>query len=702
MKFFAALFLLIQAFGLSAQTVIYVNQNVVGGQNNGDSWANAFSDLQDALAIAVYGDIIWVAKGVYLPTNSNDRSISFVLKNGVKIYGGFQGVETNLSQRDFEANETKLSGEIGTPTILDNTYNVVYGEGLDSTTILDGFVIERGNALGSGSSQSKGAGMYLGASADMPNTNPMIKNIKFLNNRASIGGGLAVIREIGVENYVNPVVRNCQFMLNQGSLFGGGMAKIGPSLANSPFIVDQCIFTGNKSTREGGGVFVSNAENEFIFRNCVFEKDTSTSSLGGGLYFASGYEEFVGVTLSMDSCEFLSNIATEGGGLYCFDGGVPSFSTPPFHASLTDCNFKQNIATNGYGGAFGIRGYEESMLNIDLINCDFLNNLTYAYYNSFIHADEGSDCKVHIKGCKYFGNKDLVDPDDFCFPISLAIGGENSRMEARVENCLFVDNGGGVSSLCTLSGGGINTYISNCTFFDNNEILFNKSYYSTFNGVDHFANMYLNNCIIWQPEAIVWDLFNDNNSMINKLDGYQVDYCLLSQDSLTTNIYSIFGDHNISGTDPLFVDAAHDDFRLEPCSPVVDAGNKIIADTLGITTDIDGFPRVRFSNIDIGAYETQDSCISINSFEPSRRFLCASLLPNPVSTGDLVSIEISDTERSNLVWILRDMNGNAVSSGRAMPTSGQYLTFLAPVNPGSYLIEIRSNYSFCWLKLIVI
>jgi hypothetical protein len=463
MKFFTALLLLIQSLCLSAQRIIYVNQNVAGGQNLGNSWANAFSDLQDALAVALSTDIIWVAKGTYLPTTSADRTISFVLKNGVKLYGGFQGNETNLNQRDFESNETRLSGEIGAPTILDNTFNVVYGEGLDSTTILDGFVIERGNALGS--SQSKGAGVYIGASADILNTCPVIQNIKFVNNRASIGGGLAIIREIDAENYVNPVVKNCQFIFNRVSLYGGGMAKIGPSLANSPFIVERCTFTGNKSTLEGGGVFVSSAENEFVFKNCTFEKDTSTSSLGGGLYFASGYEEFVGATLKLDSCEFKGNTATEGGGVFYWDAGIPSFSIPPFHASLINCNFKQNVATNGYGGAFGFNGKSKSKFTIDVFGCQFLKNLTYSSHSSYIQTGKGSDSKVHIMNCKYFGNKELGDPDNFCFPVTVAIGDEGSRMEAKIENCLFVDNGGGVSSLCTLGGGGINTYINNCTFF---------------------------------------------------------------------------------------------------------------------------------------------------------------------------------------------------------------------------------------------
>src|SRR5690606_25990173 len=111
---------------------------------------------QDALGIAQYGDEIWVAKGIYRPTVFN-RSISFEIGNGVSLYGGFSGIETSLDQRDWISNETVLSGDIGMlGDSTDNSYNIVYMEDVDTATVLDGFVVEKGNA------STIGGGAFMG------------------------------------------------------------------------------------------------------------------------------------------------------------------------------------------------------------------------------------------------------------------------------------------------------------------------------------------------------------------------------------------------------------------------------------------------------------------------------------------------------------------------------------------------------------
>ena len=73
-------------------------------------WADACT-LQTALSLAFSGDEIWVQAGVHSPQAG--PTDTFTLKNGVAVYGGFAGTETLLTQRDWNANLTTLSGDIG-------------------------------------------------------------------------------------------------------------------------------------------------------------------------------------------------------------------------------------------------------------------------------------------------------------------------------------------------------------------------------------------------------------------------------------------------------------------------------------------------------------------------------------------------------------------------------------------------------------
>ena len=158
------LILLLALAGLPtlATAQVFVN-HAASGDNDGSSWANAHTDLQAALAEAEAGDEVWVAAGVYKPTDDeNDRSATFQLIDGVEIYGGFAGTETNREQRDWQANLTVLSGDIDNNDTTDangvvvdaddiqgdNSFNVVTGSETDDTAILDGFVITAGLADG--------------------------------------------------------------------------------------------------------------------------------------------------------------------------------------------------------------------------------------------------------------------------------------------------------------------------------------------------------------------------------------------------------------------------------------------------------------------------------------------------------------------------------------------------------------------------
>ena len=229
------------AFECPPDSVIYVDVDATG-TGSGTNWADALTDLQDALFNAKWcpgADQIWVAGGTYKPTPGSDRSVSFELENGVAVYGGFAGVETARDQRDPGANPTVLSGNIGTPAATDNSYHVVTAISVDSTAVLDGFTVTGGYA--DGVSDRDGAGI------DVEAAGPRVANVIFVDNHALEAGGGAQARG-GVAGFFN-----CLFSGNSAETGGGlfGMDWTGRMV--------NCTFAANTASGEGGGMYMHNA-----------------------------------------------------------------------------------------------------------------------------------------------------------------------------------------------------------------------------------------------------------------------------------------------------------------------------------------------------------------------------------------------------------------------------------------------------------
>jgi len=372
---------------LAADGIIYVDADA-DGENDGSSWADAFTDLQLALDAAETGDQIWVAGGTYKPSVANggtgDRYNSFQLMNGVALYGGFAGGEDDLAERDWVAHETILSGDIGIEGDADdNSYHVFFhpaGLVLNSTAILDGFVITGGNANGGPAHQSGG-----GMSNDR--SSPAITNCTFVGNEAVTGGGVynftcsptltnctfegnSATRGGGMGNYnASPLVTACTFSGNTALQNGGGIYNVYSSATltgcgfeansaaqgggiyntNSAPALDGCTFAGNSVLQDGGGMF--NDESSPELTNCTFSDNTAAQN-GGGIYNDDGSAP------TLDGCTFEGNNAQYGG------GGMHNYTSSPL---LTNCIFAGNSA--GWGGGMG--NYNSPSA---LINCTFWGN----------------------------------------------------------------------------------------------------------------------------------------------------------------------------------------------------------------------------------------------------------------------------------------------------------------------------------------
>ncbi len=271
----------------SRSTTYYVDADSSGG--SGSSWGTAFQNIQQALAVAVSGDEIWVAEGVYYPDEGptqtdNSRSESFILIDGVALYGGFAGTESQLSERDWTTHITVLSGDIDqndttnsagvVEAVSDitgnNAYNVVRGISVGNATRLDGFTITAGYA---DSNVCPGHGC---------------------------GGGALLYSSAA------PTLENLIFSANFANYYGGGLVNHGS--------------TGTTLT---GVTFIANQALPAIF-----------VGVGGGAYF-------VGSTLTLSNITFEANAATYGGGLATKDASI----------TLANSTFENNTAQQG-GGLF--------------------------------------------------------------------------------------------------------------------------------------------------------------------------------------------------------------------------------------------------------------------------------------------------------------------------------------------------------------
>jgi hypothetical protein len=233
-------------------STIYVDASSPGPTHNGTSWGNAYADLQLALGAAVSGDTINVADGTYKPASGTDRTISFQLKTGVGIYGGYAGYGAgNPDARDVTAYATILSGDIGVAgDSADNSYHVVVGSDADSTAILDGFTITAGNANGT-SPDDSGGGM-LNSSG-----NATLVNCTFIGNSAYSKGG-AIYDDVSC----SPALANCMF-IGDTAYYGGAVYN---DLYCSPTL-SGCTFSSNWAA--AGGAMYDDEMSSPRVANCI-------------------------------------------------------------------------------------------------------------------------------------------------------------------------------------------------------------------------------------------------------------------------------------------------------------------------------------------------------------------------------------------------------------------------------------------------
>ncbi len=250
--------------------VIYVKADA-GGANDGSSWLDAYNDLQAALAAAEAGDSVWVAAGTYKPTAGTDRTATFLMENGVALVGGFAGVETSVSERVMRFHRAILSGEIGLPDKKDNIYHVLSALDVDSTAVVDGFVVTGGYASGA-------APHDVGGGLTVVSGNPTVRNMWFDENAATRGGGASFTES-------RTTVVNVAFTRNFAA-YGGAFSTYSELLGVGREVIVNTSIAGNTANTLGAAIYnvrsLPVVVNSIVWANSGINQ---VASLGGAVTF---------------------------------------------------------------------------------------------------------------------------------------------------------------------------------------------------------------------------------------------------------------------------------------------------------------------------------------------------------------------------------------------------------------------------------
>ncbi|MDD3877384.1 MAG: T9SS type A sorting domain-containing protein [Bacteroidales bacterium] len=483
MKKLLFLFPFILAVQIQA-AIIYVNHSATG-MNNGTSWANAYTDLETAMLFAMSGDEIWVAKGTYFTSLSNDRNSSFVLNNGVKLYGNFLGNETNINQRvdlipdasgSNRTNETILSGDIGVLNdSTDNAGHVMYIVGNTLPIIIDGVKVTGGNAIltvGKG----KGGGIYIENAGSV-----FLNNIIVSHNTGSAGldgkgSGIyienATSFSINNSSIVNNFLIDDPLVSGNAIYLGGGIYINCPQNQISNCFVENNKIQSNRSSSEGGGLYIINNLNLGIFNTSIINNSvisTGTSSIkylkGGGIACSGN----VASIIDLNSVDISLNSITTSRGEARGAGSYLSSDT----LKITSCIVNQNSINSNYTvTAYNTQGcgmYATVEDKTSISETEFNNNSIYARTTSGggLYIISSSTDTASIQNCQFSNNS--LNSLSF-YDGTLSGGGLFLGLKVKLVNCQIKNNNVIISATATSAyssgtanayGGGI--YTSNFT-----------------------------------------------------------------------------------------------------------------------------------------------------------------------------------------------------------------------------------------------
>jgi predicted outer membrane repeat protein len=408
-------------FPVSA-AILRVKSGSTNQAPDGLTWAKAFPDIADALAVAKNGDEVWVAAGVY--------GGGLVLSNGIALYGGFAGAETARDQRDFVLHQTVLDG-------LQRTNLVVIAPGAGPATRVDGFIISNGRATSSGTG-TRGAGVRV-VGAD-----PVLANNRFLANNASGLGNAVYLQDsaaVVISNYFGFNGTNLTATVDGGAIAAlnsspriegnslvGNRGRDGGAihLANTTGFLAGNQFLNNTATRDGGALFCQSASPQITHNRLL---GNAATARGGGIVLLGGSASLVFNNVLVRNAAATGGAELSGGGGAFVDGtSQPSLinntlvmNTAPVGGLLVsnrNATIANNLIAHGTSGVGGVSGLRLQANNVFGNGTNYVDIPDATGTDGNISADPrfAGDISVGVinilpgSPCRDVGNSLLVPP----------------------------------------------------------------------------------------------------------------------------------------------------------------------------------------------------------------------------------------------------------------------------------------------------
>jgi hypothetical protein len=424
------------------------------------------------------------------------EDISFVLRPGIQIYGGFEETDDSRAGRSADAaGKTILNGEFADGTRAHHVVLAVDAPGtiLDTLTITGGIGPETDSSVTVKylSSPVRTVSRQKGGGLCNINSNIELSNVIIRNNKSTNGGGMYTV---SIENIL-PELKNVEFYSNTALESGGGMYNTVLSGQCEPRISNS-LFRENKSVNKGGGLynvgsgcrpvildsrFVSNSAKDgggifnnggaSLFRNIIVEENW-TSGDGSGIYNGSKSTFFnitvrkneskggsgIGIynagDLEMTNTAITDNKLVSGGPL---GGGLYNRGT----ASLSNTTISGNKAGNG--GGIHNRG------NLIMANVEITGNDASSGGGLTNQAVEGSSAAAMLTNVTLAGNTNGGGIYNDYEGSAEAVGAQNGSINVVLTNTRITgNNGSGIyNNYWRFGGKGINLTLNNTTIAGN-------------------------------------------------------------------------------------------------------------------------------------------------------------------------------------------------------------------------------------------